>query len=351
MSRNLCLLLGITMLVAACAPTEPPKLIQAQPKELPRIKVSIAPEAVPAFQTKLKKLPEADNDAPKATGLEAIKAANADARIEAAPDGFINASQLFAFEEGAVYELHAAPGFVSTILLQPGEQLINYAAGDTARWIIDEVAKDGQALLLVKPIRAKLTTNLVITTDKRVYLLEAASHEGSVYNAFISWSYPLESLSKQVAAIDEENERRADTVLAGVPVDQLNFDYAIQGDKPRWRPVRAFDDGQKVYIEFPEALRTSEAPPLFITDDTGDNQLVNYRVKNRYYVVDRLFSLAELRLDDTVVKIRQGSSKGWSRWWSDRPKRSLRRDPDDHGENNDRGHDRADHHGMDGHRS
>ena len=347
MSRHLILLLGTTMLVAGCATTEPPKLIQAQPKEPPRIEVAIAPEAIPAFQTNRKKLPEASDDTPKPSGLDAIKAANADARIEAAPDGFINASQLFAFEEGAVYELHAAPGFVSTILLQPGEQLINYAAGDTARWIIDEVAKDGQTLLLIKPTRSDLATNLVITTDKRIYLLEAASHEGSVYNAFVSWTYPLESLSKQVAAIETENERRADTVIAGVPVDQLNFDYKIQGDQPRWRPVRAFDDGQKVYIEFPEALGTSEAPPLFITDDTGDNQLVNYRVKNRYYVVDRLFSLAELRLDDTVVRISQGSRSGWSSWWSDRPKRSLRRDPDDHGER----HDPADHHGMDGHRS
>ena len=53
-----------------------------------------------------------------------------------------------------------------------------------------------------------------------------------------------------------------------------------------------------------------------MTDDTGDNQLVNYRVKNRYYVVDRLFSLAELRLGDTVVRIDQGKQRGWSSWWS-----------------------------------
>ena len=225
-----------------------------RPKEPPRIEVAIAPEAIPAFQTNRKKLPEASDDTPKPSGLEAIKAANADARIEAAPDGFINASQLFAFEEGAVYELHAAPGFVSTILLQPGEQLINYAAGDTARWIIDDVAKGDQTLLLVKPTRPNLTTNLVITTDKRIYLLEAAAMRAQSTMPSISWTYPLESLSKQVAAIDAENERRADTMVAGVPVDQLNFDYKIQGDKPRWRPVRAFDDGQKVYIEFPEAL-------------------------------------------------------------------------------------------------
>jgi type IV secretory pathway VirB9-like protein len=144
-----------------------------------------------------------------------------------------------------------------------------------------------------------------------------------------------------VAAIEAENQRRAETVIAGVPVEQLDFGYDIQGDKPRWRPVRAFDDGAKVYIEFPEAIATSEAPPLFVTDDGGDNQLVNYRVKNRYYVVDRLFSRAELRLDGTVVTIDKDRGFSWKRFFTSRPegeRRSLRRDSDDHGE---RGYDRA----------
>ncbi|NNE56597.1 MAG: TrbG/VirB9 family P-type conjugative transfer protein, partial [Hellea sp.] len=40
--------------------------------------------------------------------------------------------------------------------------------------------------------------------------------------------------------------------------------------------------------------------------DSGDSALVNYRVKGRYYVVDRLFDKAELRLGEKkqqVVKI------------------------------------------------
>jgi type IV secretion system protein VirB9 len=341
MSRHLIMLLGTTMLVAGCAATEPRPLVRAEATEAPTLEVAIAPDFIPAFKPQLKALPKAGDRAAKPSGLAAIEAANQEARIQAAPDGFINASQLYAFEEGAVYELHAAPSFVSTVLLQPGEQLVNYAAGDTARWIVDEVRKQDQTLLLVKPTRPDLTTNLVITTDKRIYLLEAASHEGDVYNAFIAWTYPLESLSTQVAAIEAENDRRADTVIAGVPVEQLSFDYAIQGDKPRWRPIRAFDDGRKVYIEFPAELATSEAPPLFVTDDGGDNQLVNYRVKNRYYVVDRLFSRAELRLDGTVVTIDKDRGFSGRRFFTSRPdgeRRSLRRDSDDHGE---RGYDRA----------
>ena len=266
------------------------------------------------------------------------------------PKAFINASQYFSYQEGALYELHTAPGYITTIALEPGEQLVNYAVGDTARWVVGDVVKGDQTLLLVKPTKPKLSTNLVITTDRRIYLVEASSHKGATYNASIAWTYPLDSLSRQVSAIDAANDRNADTIIAGVPLDQLNFDYTIEGDKPRWRPVRAFDDGAKVYIEFPRDLVTSEAPPLFVTDEGGEGQLVNYRAKERYYVVDRLFDLAELRLDDTVVRISKSGESGfsWKRWLTTPPERtSLRRDPDDHGENRDR-HDRTDHHGMEG---
>ena len=87
-------------------------------------------------------------------------------------------------------------------------------------------------------------------------------------------------------------------MVIGVPIDQLDFDYEIDGDKPSWRPVRAFSDGSKTYIEFPKTLGTAEAPPLFLNDEDGSGQLVNYRVKQNYYIVDRLFDRAELRLDE-----------------------------------------------------
>ena len=55
-------------------------------------------------------------------------------------------------------------------------------------------------------------------------------------------------------------------------------------------------DGRQVYIEFPPGLATGEAPPLFVQDEKGQSALVNYRLRGLYYVVDRLFPVAELRL-------------------------------------------------------
>ena len=86
-------------------------------------------------------------------------------------------------------------------------------------------------------------------------------------------------------------------------MDKLRFRYRITGDRPPWRPAHVFDDQHKVYIQFPARLDQGEAPPLFIVGPDGKNQLVNYRVKGRYYVVERLFGAAELRLGKSPQQI------------------------------------------------
>ena len=332
--------MAATLLVSGCvADPGPTTFAEATPTEPPTIEAKLEPVALPAFRQTLKPLDTEKTENEEPSGLPAIKAAHENAVIEAAPDGFINATQYYPYQRGALYELHAAPGFISVIELQPGETLLNYALGDTARWIVGDVIRDDQPQLLVKPTRSNLSTNLVITTDKRVYVIEATSHDNNTYNATIAWTYPFEELSQQVAVIDAENDRRADTIIAGVPIERLNFDYEISGDEPSWRPVRAFDDGVKSYLEFPKSVGSFESPPLFLKDEKGSGQLVNYRVKQNYYIIDRLFDQAELRLNDVVVRIDKTQGSTWSRWFStpaETTRKSLRRDPDDHGEHHDR---------------
>ena len=56
-------------------------------------------------------------------------------------DGFINAVQVYPFSDGALYQVYAAPGQITDIALQEGEQLVGsgpVAAGDTVRWIIGD---------------------------------------------------------------------------------------------------------------------------------------------------------------------------------------------------------------------
>lgn len=232
---------------------------------------------------------------PSLKPYERIDKANADAKIEPALDNFVNAVQVYPFVQGALYQLYAAPEQVTDIALQAGEQLISVSAGDTVRWVVGDTtsgyADTEQVHILVKPISSGLTTNLVITTDLRAYHLEMRSFN-ETYMAAVSWRYPQAEL---VSTDRKAKPLRPPTIERGLAIASLKFRYEIDGDKPHWRPLRAFDDGEKVYIQFPDNIAQGEAPPLFIVGDSGEAELVNYRVKGAYYIVDRLFAAAELR--------------------------------------------------------
>ena len=185
--------------------------------------------------------------------LARVDAAIRDAVREPSPDDFLGAVQVYPWNERAVFRLYAAPGAVSDIALQPGETLVSVAAGDTIRWIIGDTTSGSGATrrthILVKPSSAGLATNLVIATDRRVYHVDARSNPRTAMTG-ISWAYPEDAL----VALRGTPGLEADPVAAGVAVDQLNFNYRIEGDNPPWRPVRAFDDGRQVFIEFAPSL-------------------------------------------------------------------------------------------------
>jgi len=229
-----------------------------------------------------------------------VGSANAAARMQPVRDGFLNAIQLYPWSEGALYQLYAAPGQVTDIALQEGEQLVGpgpVAAGDTVRWIIGDTVSgtgaDRRVHILIKPTRPGLATNLVINTDRRTYHVELRSTPDT-YMASVSWTYPQDALIALAT-----RAREATAVAPPVPavdIGALNFRYRIEGDRVPWRPLRAFDDGRQVFIELPDNIGQGDLPPLFIAGARGEGELVNYRVRGRYIVIDRLFAGAEMRL-------------------------------------------------------
>ncbi|WP_426265058.1 P-type conjugative transfer protein TrbG [Sphingomonas sp. PWP1-2] len=311
------LLMSATLAGCATASAKPPAIsfddavpaVQASPSAAP-VEVVAIPTPLP-LPGQLKPLTDTAPRSDRSDPRSRIGAANEAARIQPARDGFLNAIQQYPWSDGALYQLYAAPGQVTDIALQEGEQLVGtgpVAAGDTARWIIgDTVSGSGSGSrvhILVKPTRADLATNLVINTDRRTYHLELRATPAT-YMASISWTYPQD----QLIALRGANAAVANAapVAAGVDLASLNFRYEVQGDNPPWRPLRAFDDGHQVFIEFAAGVAQGEMPPLFVVGEAGQGELVNYRVRDRYMVVDRLFAAAELRMgtkkSETKVRI------------------------------------------------
>jgi len=238
-----------------------------------------------------------------------IESANNAARVEPRRAGYFNAVQVFSYSPGALYQIYASPGQITDVALEPGEQLIGsgpVAAGDTVRWVVGDTESGSgdtrRVHIMVKPTRPSIETNLVVNTDRRTYLIELRSRE-KPYMPSVAWFYPEDRASRprlpSTPFIPDQTHRR--------------YRYTIEGDSPPWRPLNAYDDGRKVYVEFSAGIGQGEMPPLFVIGPDGKTEIVNYRAYGNLLIVDRLFAAAELTLGgENQQKVRIIRSDGRS---------------------------------------
>ena len=280
--------------ITGCASTKPPQI--SYDESVPPLPVFSAPAEDPPPRPL--HVPPAWTPARGGPGdardpVARVEAANGAARVEPRREGYFNAVQVFPYSPGALYQVYVAPGQVTDIALEPGEQLTGsgpVAAGDTVRWIIGDTESGNgdtrRVHILVKPTRPAIETNLVVNTDRRTYLIELRAHERP-YMPSVAWFYP-ESRGKSLRA------------LPPVPVlpeiAQRRYRYSIEGDKPPWRPGNVYDAGRKVYVECSPGIVQGELPPIFVVGADGKPELVNSRAYANVLIVDRLFAAAELRL-------------------------------------------------------
>ncbi len=254
-----------------------------------------------------------DRGAPETSGRRAIVAANAEARSASRSDAFVGGVQVFAWAPGRVFEVWTAPLRVTTLTLGEGETLVSKAAGDTVRWQIGETTSGTgaaqRAHVLLKPLERGLETNLVLTTNQRVYFLELKSGPADGFNAAVAWDAPPAGTAGRSLAAGESAGLAAPEVAVADPVvtpqGPLDARYRIEprGRRARWTPIAVFNDGTRTFIAFSGDLQVDEAPALFVLAADGESQLVNYRQAGGLFIVDRLFDRAELRLGDRRPQI------------------------------------------------
>jgi P-type conjugative transfer protein TrbG len=287
------LLLIPALVLAGCATDTPPQIsYDANVPPLPAVP-AVAPDERPRPLHTPPAWSPSRGGAAGSSPTDRVQNANAAARVQPRREGYYNAIQIYPWSEGALYQVYAAPGQITSIALEPGDSLTGtgpIAAGDTARWVIGDTESGSgvtkRVHILVKPTRPDITTNLVITTDRRIYMLEVRSGEGP-YMPAVAWSYPPLPASQGQAG-------PAAPIIP--PVEARNYRYGFTGDSPPWRPVSVYDDARRVYVEFPRGIVQGEMPPVFVVGPSGELQIVNSRVHGHILIVDRLFGAAELRL-------------------------------------------------------
>jgi type IV secretion system protein TrbG len=198
-----------------------------------------------------------------------------------------------------------APLRVCMIELQSGEKLVGEPhIGDSVRWNLSPAmygtGASATPVIVLKPQGPGLDTNLLITTDRRAYYLRLLSKPDD-YVARVGFAYPDDDdnerkWQQQLAEQKDQQARSARIAeLAPNAVESMFFNYRLKGDDSIL-PVRVFDDGRKTYIQISRTAKNREAPVLVVIGPDGKQEMVNYRVKDDMYIVDRLFDKAELIL-------------------------------------------------------
>jgi type IV secretion system protein TrbG len=307
---------SLSLLVFGCASRQPPvQYVRAAPiEELPRAPAVIqVPKPLPLpGQLQRVPVPSETQQGAQRQPWEIVDDANRKAAAGPERESYFNAIMTYDFADGALYQVYTAPLRLTAIQLQPGEKIVGKpAAGDTIRWVMG-IGRSGtdaaeQQHLYVKPTRPGLHTTMAINTDRRTYYLELHSFDDT-YMPAVRWRYPHDEIAQLEGATARDDALAHATTASNVNLEAINFAYRVTVEKgnPAWLPVQVFDDGRKTFIRFPAAMLNREAPALFVLSSTNETQLVNYRVKNDYFVVDRLIDRAELRVgqkDQEIVRI------------------------------------------------
>jgi len=210
-------------------------------------------------------------------------------------DGFIT----YPFDQYSKPIVQCAPSHLCIVQLQQGEVINDIALGDSAHWQISTAligtGETGAYQVSVKPSLPEIATDLVITTDQRSYHLGLVSEQGKT-SQIVSFYYPEQTLQQAIKKGHQafsKNSVDKPPESTNMQVNQLNFNYRVHGNKAPWKPTHVFDDGQKTFIQMPPMAARTELPVLYVSRN-HEKQLVNYRYRQPYFIIDSLFERAYL---------------------------------------------------------
>lgn len=193
--------------------------------------------------------------------------------------------------------------------LEPGEQLYSMGTGDQVRWNIDHgtTGPGGKTVYVtVSPTDYDLTTNLVISTDRRMYHLTLDSppkkhgttslNPLEAYTRHVKFYYP--SQMRVIEAVEPEKEEPSH--FLGAEVDQLNYGYEWRAENGfPWEPLAIFDDGKRVYLRVPPE---ADGAGVLLLGEKSDARSGSYIVRDEFFVIEQAFEEARFVLPGPMTR-------------------------------------------------
>jgi len=205
-----------------------------------------------------------------------------------------NSTMMFIYAPNQLYKIYCRKGYLTDLSFHPGEKIKFVGGGDTSGWMVSNTDVDGVPHLYIKPVVDTSTTNLIVTTDKHSY--QIILNTSDWYNPMVTWSYDGEK--RDVNLIQQKKDERITTGKTNaMSVDDLDFNYTSDGNGDD-KPVMVFSDGEQTYIKFKKDVKKQF--PLFVREKGMKSMnLVNYRIKDNYIIVEKVFDMAQLKVSNT----------------------------------------------------
>lgn len=208
-----------------------------------------------------------------------------------------NSTMIFAYAPNQLYKIYCRRGYLTDLAFHKGENIKFVGGGDTVGWTVTNSSVDGVPHLYIKPVVETSTTNLIVTTEKHSYQLILNTSDW--YNPMVTWTYEAENMANGIMAQAKEN-RLTTGQVATTNIASLDFSYHVSGGESSSRPSMVFSDGEKTFIKFDKMV--ARKYPLFIKEKgSKDMKITNYKVKDNYFIVEKVFDRAQIRLSDSEI--------------------------------------------------
>ena len=218
-------------------------------------------------------------------------------------------STIFNYAEDNVYEIYTKADFITTIKLEADEDILYIVGGNTEAFLIDQTrgGKDGSSLVYIKPLFEDLDTNIVITTDKRVYFFYVKTSK-TIFNSMVRFQYPYEreivAYANEIALNKINNpapvELKKNETLPNISMignEKIDLKYNIKSNNAI-APDLVYNNGLKTYVRLKKGIQ--EMPILEVIGADGKVETVNMRVDERdgykFFIIDKIVNKGQLKL-------------------------------------------------------
>ncbi len=226
------------------------------------------------------------------------------------------------YDANRIYAVVSMVDMFTELLLPEGEQVVAwFPSADEKRGWPYLVSGDHRRIMIM-PRRAGLLNSGTLVSNLHSYLLSFQSVANGEWDQRVSWM--VFDVTNAPSGYEQQSETPAmpnhpvpvSNAGSGPTFANMNVAYSVEG-KSAFAPEMVADDGRSTWFRLPQ--KNQEIPALFVLDEHGIGELVNYVVQEKNVLkAQRTSNAWLLKLGDDEVTVRatdapESSTPAWFR--------------------------------------